>query len=162
MSTLIDLDTLRESIRDRLSRPFKTRHQTAALAGDIFELMNRTQNASAETAGYRAAFLHTLELANMTDLLSHQIEYAIRLATDRRDLLYEEMHKLFSLRDEIEALRSLGLVVSEDVISKLEGALKYRFEREPKNARFVAENRHKDWKKDWWWYSVNLSGKRDS
>ena len=88
----------------------------------------------------------------MGGVLDHQMNYANRLSYDKWDLEYEEMHKLFSLADEIWALKALGLPFSRSLYAKFEKGLRHRFEREPGKARLVAEDRVDDWNRDRWWY----------
>jgi len=39
---------------------------------------------------------------------------------------------------------------------KFKEALRYRFKREPKNAKLVAEDLYEDWKKNYWWYCYRI------
>ena len=66
--------------------------------------------------------------------------------------VYEEMHKLFSLCDEIRALVGPSLAEADGGIRDLNEALKARFTGEPRKARLVAEDRSDSWNRDSWWY----------
>jgi hypothetical protein len=101
-------------------------------------------------------FLELLENRGFGNLLERHIKYAIKLASSEEELLYEEMHKLFSLCDEIEALRFLGLKVSPALEKELVKALRLRFKREKRKAHLVAEDRFERWKTGWW-YTENLA-----
>ena len=92
----------------------------------------------------------------MGGVLDNRLDYVNRLSYDRGDLLYEEMHKLFGLADEIWALKALGLPFSRSLYAKFEKGLRYRFEREPENAHLAAEQNFNDWNRDRWWYKNNL------
>lgn len=156
-------DELRESIEAQLSRPLGRPHFAAALAYDIVELLARCGNgAEPDGAQYRSRFLDSLQREGITDLVGEQVAYALRLASYDGDLGYEEMHKLFSLCDEIEALRALGLMFSDGDRRALMSALEQRFGREPRKARLVAEDRWEEWKREWWWYAVNVSARKRS
>jgi hypothetical protein len=147
---------LSKSISEQLSKPLQDRHRAAALAYDICALAHLANEGSG-VRELQAAFMQALKEANLSDVLSNHIDYAVSLATCKRNLEYEEMHKLFSLCDEIEALQSIGIIASEDSIAALRGALTDRFQMERSKARLVAEDRLEGWKREWWWYSVNLS-----
>lgn len=75
----------------------------------------------------RERFKERLRESGIDDLLGHQLQYSIRLASAPRTLLYEEMHKLFSLADECHALRSLRFVSSPELEQECELQLRLRF-----------------------------------
>ena len=105
----------------------------------------------------RARLLERLPAWGMKDLISTQAAYAKRLASSPGPLLYEEMHKLFSLCDEIRALRYLGLTLTISECEDLEAAIRERFSIERGKAKLVAEDRVERWNREWWWYAENLS-----
>lgn len=61
------------------------------------------------------SFKVKVEELGFVDITETQMRYAIRLATYEGELLQEERHKLASLCEEVEALRSLGFSVSADL-----------------------------------------------
>ncbi|WP_339683443.1 hypothetical protein [Gimesia maris] len=100
----------------------------------------------------RNGFLNYIEVHNFQDVLQRRIEYAIKLASAERDLLYEEMLKLFYLCDEIESLITLGLEVTQSEKNSLDQALKERFVKERRCARIIANQNCEPWNSQWWWY----------
>jgi len=135
----------------KLEKGFITMHDAAATGQELAVAMMGLEDL--EGAELRQAFLRTLEASEMTDILSNQMQYAVELATCRRELLFEEMHKLYCLLDEIEALRSFGLCADRTAVEELERAIKRRFEMEPRKARIAAQQNMADWSNDYWWYS---------
>ncbi len=109
-----------------------------------------------------ARFMDSLPVWGMEDVLANQVEYARRLASAPGELLYEEMHKLFSLCDDVRALRELGLTIGAKELEEMEAALRARFSAEPRHARQVAEDAVEDWNRDWWWYADNLKEGSDT
>lgn len=92
----------------------------------------------------------------MKGLIDTQARYAKSLASSPGKLLYEEMHKLFSLCDEIRALRYLGLATATAEYEELEAALRERFSTEREKAKLVAQDKAEIWNRDSWWYAENL------
>ncbi|MCG3192159.1 MAG: hypothetical protein DIJKHBIC_01395 [Thermoanaerobaculia bacterium] len=88
------------------------------------------------------------------NLASRQVAYAARLARYPGELLYEEMHKLFSLSDEVESMLELDMSLTLDEKQDWLSAIRERLEREPEKARLVAEDTAKGWNADWWWHST--------
>lgn len=72
-------------------------------------------------------------------LLPGHMEYAERLATSPR-LLYEEMHKLFSLCEEVLAFRSLGYEVGTDSLDRHVATVSAKLQAERSVALLVAED----------------------
>jgi hypothetical protein len=150
---------LRDSVKERLVQEGLKPYQAAILGYDIFILRNVHGSISEEE--YKLIverYLSVLSSCNLTDLLVKHTQYAMQIAKQHRNLEYEEMHKLFSLCDEIMSLKSLGLEIEESLYKDYEDALRDRFLIEKKKARLVAEDKVEEWKKDYWWYSENLSG----
>jgi len=153
------VNKLRSSIDERLSSTRrKSPHQAAALAYDICLLRALDKDiCEVEFDRYREAYRSVLATVELTDALTNQVNYAIRIASHSGELEYEEMFKLFTLCDSINAMQILGLKIDEQSKSEFEAALKERFRRDKKKARMVAEDLVEDWKKDWWWYVKNLA-----
>lgn len=93
----------------------------------------------------------------LDDLVSRQMLYAIRIAQTAGKIEYEEMHKLFSLCDEIYALRKLGLAAASEMEREFETAIRQRFRKESAKARAAAEDRADEWNRKLWWYAENLA-----
>jgi hypothetical protein len=136
---------------------FRNRHEAAALSYDICKCAHEIDRkfAGEVSEEFRA---RARELSS-EDILDSHIEYVVTLATAKRKLLYEELHKVFSLSDEIEALRFMGYEIDPRRLEQLNAALRALFARDAVRVRMVAEDRYEPWKSDWWWYRVNL--KRD-
>lgn len=92
----------------------------------------------------------------MGNVAARQAEYALKPAESKSDLEYEEMHKLFSLCDEIYALDFLGLPLDVSLRRRFEQGVMRRFERERQKARNVAADKYEWWKEGIWWYDENL------
>jgi hypothetical protein len=134
----------------------KAHYQAAAVAYEILATATTHGELDSQIPALRTRFLELLENRGFGNLLERHIKYAIKLASSEEELLYEEMHKLFSLCDEIEALRFLGLKVSPALEKELVKALRLRFKREKRKAHLVAEDRFERWKTGWW-YTENLA-----
>lgn len=150
-----------KSIQERLKKSHLYPHQVASLGEDIFILKNRLGRLNnREYEVILKDYTKLLDKLGLQDILLNQIQYAIRIAKSQGELEYEEMHKLFSLCDEISALKNIGLKVDESINKTLKDALEYRFQLERGKAKLVAQDKFKDWKKDYWWYSENLKSKK--
>jgi hypothetical protein len=139
----------------KLSKPVQKQYEAAAIAAEIVALSARNPGLAHDIDSLKERFGRSLTAWGLDDLLPRQIQYAIRLARSEGDLLYEEMHKLFSLRDEIDALQSFGLRAEQELEQELEKALRDRFRREGSKAHLVAQDRFEEWKTGWW-YTENL------
>jgi hypothetical protein len=153
----VDTNEILNSVRIKLRKQNLRPGQVASLGNSIFRLKNVYKKLNdKEYQSFLNEFMQLVEKWDLHDLLERQIRYAIRLAGDEGELIYEEMFKLFCLCDEIVGLKGLGFEVDESLNNELKDALSHRFKREPKNAKLVAEDLYEDWKKDYWWYSENL------
>lgn len=77
----------------------------------------------------------------MEDVASRHADYIVVLAESDGDLLYEELHKSFSLCDELVALEALGLVPGPELRERAESAVRSRLRRQARGARLVPEDR---------------------
>jgi hypothetical protein len=102
------------------------------------------------------AFHRVVRDAGLEDLLNHQLGYAIRVADAPGDLSYEEMHKLFSLADEIHALRELGFEADDSLVGRFEETLRRRFASQPRETRVAAQQNVEPWNQPLWWYAAAL------
>ena len=99
---------------------------------------------------------------DFVDLLDRQIDYALNLINFEGELEYEDIHKLFILCDEIEALRRLELNMDTRLYQSYQSSFREWFNKEPKLARIAASHIVEDWKRDWWWYREILEDNGDS
>lgn len=150
------MDSRTAKIHEGLGRRFHLPHQAAAMALQLFVLLVEHGDAQ-QTRGLIARFVEALSASGMSDLLCVQMAYARRLAESTGPLQYEEMHKLFSLCDEIGAMRMLGLTEPDQVADSLEHALRSRFALERSKARLVADDKVTPWNRDFWWYAENVT-----
>lgn len=149
---------LYQSIRSNLlSRP-RSRHEAAYLSCDIMQYLCEFCDNEATANELRKDFTNYIEVHQFQDLLNRHIEYAITLASAERELIYEEMLKLFYLCDEIESLEALGLEFEQSEKNRLKQALKQRFAKEPRCVKIVAKQNCETWNSHWWWYQDNLEG----
>jgi hypothetical protein len=90
------------------------------------------------------------------DSLEQQARYASRLASAPGNLIYEEMHKLFSLLDDVHALRAAGHSADAVLLQQMDADARARFAAQRKMARLVAEDRAEEPNRSLWWYADNL------
>jgi hypothetical protein len=148
---------LLEELQHKLQVPPRLPGSAAELGYEVFLLSKELQSCN-DPDGARLTRTYHEYVTNHKcfGMVQNQIEYAIRLASDQGDLLYEEMSKLFSLRDEIEALKTLGYVGDREGYIRCEQALRNRFQREKRKAQLVAQDRANQWNRGWWWYVENV------
>ena len=102
-------------------------------------------------------YWNSITTSGLEELLTTQMLYAMRLADLSGPLLYEELHKLFSLCDETHALRTLGFQADPTLHERFEQAVRLRFHRQSAEARLVAEDKAATWSVDLWWYAELLA-----
>ncbi|WMJ72293.1 hypothetical protein RCC89_18825 [Cytophagaceae bacterium ABcell3] len=142
---------LLHSVNTRLKKNNCLPHIVSSLAYDIFYLISNYEDVDDELI--KNKFLDYVTRNNQENLLDIQIEYAVQLMDHNSKLEYEEVHKVFSLVDEIFALKKLGL--KTDFLCHIyEQKLKIFLQKEFTRAKMVVEDRWEDWKKDWWWYRI--------
>jgi hypothetical protein len=146
------LDRLPSHVREQLERPPHNRGQAAVLVRTLVEWLDAQSMSIAGCKEIVDAVRQYCATYGFDDLLANQMAYAVRLASAPRDLEYEEIHKLFSLCDEIEALRLFGFDVSEPQDSELFQAITGRFQRQPTKAKQVAKEIWKNRVPNRWWY----------
>lgn len=149
-----------KSIEKKMGGSVKLPHQAATIAFEIFKLIIQEIKPNAKTKLLLKRFLEQLSIWELDDLHVIQANYAIRISNFKGKLEYEEMHKLFSLCDEIYALEYLGLKLDESKKKELEKSLKSIFSQEKKNATIAARQNVEFWNKNLWWYRENLNAKR--
>jgi hypothetical protein len=149
---------LLDGVRRALERPFRLAHQAGAVAMDLFCLRSlHGLTDDPQVDALVAKFGERLREAELDDLLHHQMRYAVRLASATGPLSYEEMHKLFSLCDQIHAIRSLGLPLESPPIGDFDAAVHDRFAAQRRTAVLVAEDRAEWWNRELWWYAEKLA-----
>ncbi len=87
-----------------MSLPVKWPHQVTTIALELFLLLIHSKKTDQDVKSLRASFLALLPVWKFEDITNIQANYAIRIADEKGQLEYEEMHKIFSLCDEIHAL----------------------------------------------------------
>ena len=115
-----DLKDLIKSIENKLETPVKLTHQAATIAFELFMLMIREIKPDTKVQHLFGRFFEQLSVWGLEDLIEIQADYAIRISSYNGKLEYEEMHKLFSLCDEIYALECLGQKLDKIKKRKLE------------------------------------------
>jgi hypothetical protein len=146
------------SIEKKLNENTLSKYQALDVAEGLFFLIqNDYESEKANLNELQSKFLEILNRSSILDLIQSQMNYAIKIADSPGELLYEEMHKLFSLCDTIYTLEYLGLNSDNHLKESYEKSIKMRFMREKKKAKMVAEDKLEDRKIDFWWYKEPLS-----
>lgn len=146
-----------ESIKPRLEGVDTERREALEIADDLFDLQFKHGLSNDDRVRELVSvFKKNLKDWDLEDLLEREVNYAIRLGDAPGELIYEEMHKLFCLCDDIFALEYLGLLMGKQKKQEYEEAVKGRFRRERKRAKLVAEDKADEWSKEFWWYKQNL------
>lgn len=139
-------------IRAAIARGARLPHQAVSIAMDLFFLIRAFGSKEPLVDDLVQSFFVSLSGWGMEDLLATQIDYARTLAAAPGELEYEEMHKLFSICDEIQAMREIGLSIEDSELEDLATVLRSRFLSEARKARLVAEDKAEEWNREWWWY----------
>ncbi|MBG6130180.1 hypothetical protein IWQ47_001737 [Aquimarina sp. EL_43] len=147
--------TLIKSVDSRLDSDIGLPYHASSLAYDLL-LLNNQSDKSQEVLNMNSRFKERLFEWGLNDILNTQFRYAIRIANSEGVLEYEEMHKLFSLCDEIYALEILGISFDNSVKSEFITSVRKRFANERKKASMVAQDKIETWKSNLWWYNENI------
>lgn len=145
------------SIEENLSSDTFSKNQALDLADNLFLLIQISDLNKDQLDQLQSKFLEKINLHNMSDLMQNQMNYAIKIAESSGELLYEEMHKLFSLCDTIYALENLGLKSDDNLKEAHHKVIKNRLQSEKGKAKMVAEDKQGNRKIDLWWYKEALS-----
>jgi hypothetical protein len=150
------IDELLDATRRGLARPLRLPHQAAVVAMNLF-LLTRVHGQAGDprVTALQGRFREALGDRSLDEVLANQVDYASRLAAAPGPLEYEEMHKLFSLADDVHAMRSLGGTADEARLRRFGSDLRARFAAQRKLARQVAGDRVEDWNRGLWWYAEN-------
>jgi len=125
---------------------------------NLFLLSLDANAGTASTVSFlKDRYWKSITTSGLEDLPATQLLYAMRLADSSGPLLYEELHKLFSLCDETHALRTLGFQADPTLHERFELAVRSRFHRQSAEARLVAEDKAAAWNADLWWYAELLA-----
>jgi hypothetical protein len=145
-------------IINRLRSTVHHHYQAFWLGMDVFKYVNQ-YDLWQEEEGLQLINLYSsfLKNNNLEDVVSHQANYAIKLAQTSRLIEYEEMHKLFSIVDELMALKSLGFEIQESLFEEVSRSQRDRFQKEPGKSSLVAEDKVENWNRDFWWYKLLLA-----
>jgi hypothetical protein len=131
-------------------------YQASAVAMSLFLLTHVHGLGSSERVTKLRQRLDSAVRDAELDVLPNQVRYATSLAEAKGPLEYEELHKLFSLLDDIHALRQLGFTIDAHLIEDMEHAVRARFATQQRAARMAAEDRVEDWNRALWWYAELL------
>lgn len=104
----------------------------------------------------RENFLREAQLRGLGDAAQRHAAYAIRLAQAEGELIYEEMHKLFSLIDNLENLLEFGFELDSHKLEEVHNVILARLSQQKRMARLVAEDKGKDDRRTRWHYSYAL------
>jgi hypothetical protein len=146
-------------LEQELHRRHLPQSEIVAILTELFFLRQRieVQTLLQQARDLIAQYAQELGSTSISELVANLTAYATRLAVAPGPLEYEEMHKLFALRDEIEALSSLFSVGDDiDTLDELDNNLRHRFSVQPKIAHLVAEERVDSERERLWWYETNL------
>jgi hypothetical protein len=150
-------DELIEEAEVALRRTLRLPHQAASIALNVFLLSEVLGLAADPRVRDLALRLDVaIRAANLEEVLSSQLRYAVGLASAPGCLGYEEMQKLFSLCDEIHALRALGFPADAKLLAEFEASVRARFVAQHAEARIAARHGVEPWSRTLWWFSENL------
>ncbi len=154
----MDLEELLQETQELLARRAMSRPQASALGLNVLLLTDLAGAADeVERDLLRRRFDDAIRAAAFEDLAVTQTDYAIQLASAPGPLIYEEMHKLLSLANEIHALRRLGFALGDDRVEELGVELRRRFDLQRREARMAAQDKVEDWNRGLWWIAENLA-----
>jgi hypothetical protein len=141
-----------KSIEKKITQGLALPYMASETAYELFILLYVLEEDRKHAIQLLEKFHNILQGKKWGSLADHQARYAIRIAEANGTLLYEEMHKLFSLCDEIYAMENLGIILSEDLKNDFEYAIRQRFKKEQMQAQTAAQHNVEDWNKNLWWY----------
>ena len=142
------LKEIKRKLKQESCMPF----QASSIAQTLF--LENEQNNNEDTVKLISLFLNKLIEWDLERLWFKQLNYGKAIADSEFDLEYEEMHKLYSLCDEIYCLEKIGLKTNENIKKEFFESIQNRLQKESKKAKLVAEDKIEDWNKDLWWYKI--------
>jgi hypothetical protein len=150
-------DDLIEEMQHALGRPLRLPGDAASIALNVFLLTQVHGLAANPRVRDLAARLDAaIREANLEEVLSNQLRYAIRLGMAPGRLIWEEMDKLLSVCDEIHALHALGFTASDQLQAEFEISVRKRFTSQRAEARIAAGQSVETWNRTMWWFAENL------
>ncbi len=144
-----------ESIEKEINASVALPHQAATIGFELFLLIIDERKHNAQLDLLLKLYLEKLPIWGFDNLHVILANYAILISSFNGELEYEEMHKLFSLCDEIYALDYLGLNLNEEKKNELNKSLRLRFSIQRKIAKIAAIRNVESWSKELWWYKEN-------
>jgi hypothetical protein len=150
-------EELISKVREKLEKSKRVDvEHVADLATHVYRLsLSCGQQEDSEIPRLIDAFHAYVNDHKCEDAAGTQMEYAMRLIRAKGGLIYEEIHKLFYLCDQIESLKHVGMNVDEQEYRTFQEEMRKWCKRNARGARLVAEDCVEDWNENWWWYSEN-------
>jgi hypothetical protein len=150
-----DVEDLIDEARRDLARRSARPRDASMVAKALFLLEVYGRGEDPRVAKLRERFHQTFGCIE-AEMLPSLVRYTSRLASSPGELIYEEMHQLFSLLDEAYALRATGYSADQAALQQMYADVRARFAAQPEMARLVAEDRVKGWNSSCWWYADSL------
>lgn len=142
-------ETIINEIRRTLEKTEVLPHEASTLGYEMFFLKYVTKDENSDALIER--FKKAIQRWDLTRLITIQEEYICRII-NAEHIEYEEIHKVFSLCEEIYALEKVGLNIEENERRKFKEQFELFLRTERKRTAMVAQERKRDWSKDLWFY----------
>ncbi len=136
-------------IKTKLTSKRHSFHSMSTLALEIVLFLFRTKDNDVECLLKREFLRVTIE-HDLGSILNHQIQYANRIA-ESDSIIFEEICKLLSLLEEIEALKYLGFTCPKEEIASLKKNVQGLITKKKKLARSIAKTYINEWNQGLWW-----------
>jgi hypothetical protein len=147
------IDCLVQKMRRMLSRPFRTSDEAAAVAVDLFVLVEwPDRTASLAIADLLNNFRATLHAAGLENVLKDRLDYGGKIASDK-SLLPEEIYKLVGICGQVHALRSLGYSADPALLAQFEKAACTCFSANRDAALDAIRRQERESSRSLWWYA---------
>jgi hypothetical protein len=141
------------------STPPANKEEAAERAVRLFEWSSAAASRAQGWQMLAQQLRKSLQQAGFQDLLQDRIQYVSRMTEPSGELLYEEMHKLLSLREQIEALLALLPEEREQhELADLDDGVRAALDANRRTARLVAEDRDDEFWRNFWWYEESRRG----
>jgi hypothetical protein len=139
-----------ESLEAILMRPISGNYRAALMATQLLEATQKCGDGVSLNEVSRA-FSKKLSDSGLERAAEETVDYFCSLALHQGDLMLEEMFKLVSVRDDIEAFVQLGICFPQSVDS-IDQAFVSRILRQGKVSAMALLSLREDWKNGRWWY----------
>lgn len=139
------------AIKKKLEKANALPHYSASIGYEIYCAMSDYDLEESIINELKKKYFAFLIKNKHDEIIDVQTNYALNLINSDSKLEYEELHKLFSLADEIFALNQLGLNSNFSKQKEFEVAFKKYLESDGRG-KLVAEDKVEKWKKNLWWY----------